>query len=42
VTVNGSEITITTTVERQPILLSLAGVTTITGTGSASVRLARG
>jgi Flp pilus assembly protein TadG len=42
VTVSGSEITITTTVDRHPILLSLAGVTTITGTGSASVRLARG
>ena len=42
VTVNGSEITITTTVQRQPILLSIAGVTTITGTGNASVRLARG
>ena len=42
VTVNGSEIAITTTVQRQPILLSLAGVTTITGTGSAAVRLARG
>jgi Flp pilus assembly protein TadG len=42
VTVSGSEITITTTVDRQPILLSIAGVTKITGTGSASVRLARG
>jgi Flp pilus assembly protein TadG len=42
VTVSGSEITITTTVQRQPILLSIAGVTTIIGTGSASVRLARG
>jgi Flp pilus assembly protein TadG len=42
VTVSGSEITITTTVERQPILLTIAGVTKITGTGSASVRLARG
>ena len=42
VTVNGAEITIATTVERQPILLSIAGVTKITGTGSASVRLARG
>jgi hypothetical protein len=29
-------------VERQPILLTIAGVTKITGTGSASVRLARG
>jgi Flp pilus assembly protein TadG len=42
VTVSGSEITVTTTVDRQPILLSIAGVTKITGTGSAAVRLARG
>jgi len=42
VTVSGSQITVNTMVERQPILLSIAGVTKITSTGSASVRLARG
>ncbi len=42
VSVTGSEITITTTVDRRPVLLMVAGVTTITATGSASVRLVRG
>lgn len=42
VTVNGSEITITTTVQRHPVLLTLAGVPSITATGSATVRLVRG
>jgi Flp pilus assembly protein TadG len=42
VTVTGSEITITTTVQRTPVLLTVAGVSTITGNGSATVRLVRG
>ena len=42
VTVSGSEITITTTVERRPVLLTVAGVSTISATGRASVRLVRG
>ncbi|MFW6033601.1 MAG: pilus assembly protein TadG-related protein [bacterium] len=42
VTVNGDEITITTTVQRTPVLLSIAGVSAITATGTATVRLTRG
>ena len=42
VTVNESEITITATVQRRPILLTVAGVSSITANGSATVRLARG
>jgi Flp pilus assembly protein TadG len=42
VSVTGSEITITTTVERRPVLLTVAGVSTIAATGRASVRLVRG
>ena len=42
VTATGSEITITTTVQRRPVLLTVAGVSTITATGSATVRLVRG
>jgi Flp pilus assembly protein TadG len=42
VNVTGSEITITTTVERRPVLLTVAGVSTISATGRASVRLVRG
>ena len=42
VSVTGSEITITTTVERRPVLLTVAGVSTISATGRASVRLVRG
>jgi Flp pilus assembly protein TadG len=42
VTVAGEEITITTTVQRAPVLLTVAGVSTITATGNATVRLVRG
>jgi Flp pilus assembly protein TadG len=42
VTVGGDEITITTTVRRTPVLLSVAGVSSITATGTATVRLTRG
>jgi Flp pilus assembly protein TadG len=42
VTVAGEEITITTTVQRAPVLLTVVGVSTITATGSATVRLVRG
>ena len=42
VTVAGSKITITTTVQRRPVLLTVAGVSTITASGSATVRLVRG
>jgi Flp pilus assembly protein TadG len=42
VTDTGSEITITTTVQRSPVLLTMAGVSSIVATGSATVRLAQG
>jgi Flp pilus assembly protein TadG len=42
VTVTGGEITITTTVQRTPVLLSVAGVSAITATGTATMRLTRG
>jgi Flp pilus assembly protein TadG len=42
VTVAGDEITITTTIRRTPVLLTLAGVSSITATGTATVRLTRG
>jgi hypothetical protein len=40
VTVSGDVITITTTVERDPILLSVAGLDAIRATGKATVRMA--
>ena len=42
VTVAGDEITISTTVRRTPVLLTVAGVSSITATGTATVRLTRG
>jgi Flp pilus assembly protein TadG len=42
VTVAGDEITISTTVRRKPVLLTVAGVSSITATGTATVRLTRG
>jgi Flp pilus assembly protein TadG len=42
VTVAGDEITISTTVRREPVLLTVAGVSSITATGTATVRLTRG
>ena len=42
VTAAGDEITITTTVRRTPVLLTVAAVSSITATGTATVRLTRG